>query len=177
VRNGPLPLPRRSSSANWHRVIGTHRGETRLAAFTGSLQRITCLALLRGQYQTLWYHSTVDPYRSKTYPAWDRTLSHLSGKRKLIETMGREDVYRLETGSSLELLDIAVITDRLPSGLVHPPRRHNVTQTHGCSPQHARSGWGYGPEDGSYGAREQPSSLFGNRRANSYALLVGPAPK
>jgi hypothetical protein len=34
--------------------------------------------------------------------------------------MGREDVYRFETGSSLELLDIAVLTDKLPSGLVHP---------------------------------------------------------
>jgi hypothetical protein len=95
-------------------------GRTRLAAFTGSLQRITCLALLRGQYQTLWYHSTVDPYRSKTYPAWDRTLSHLSGKRKLIETMGREDVYRFDTDSSLKLLDIGVLRDRLSPGFFHP---------------------------------------------------------
>ena len=79
-----------------------------------------CLALRRGQYQTLWYHSTVDPYRSKTYPARDRTLSHLSGKRKLIETMGREDVYRFDTGSSPKLLDIGVLRDRLSPGLFHP---------------------------------------------------------
>ena len=91
-----------------------------MAVFTGSLQRITCLALLRGQYQTLWYHSTVDPYRSKTYPAWDRPLSHLSGKRKLIETMGQEDVYRFDTDSSPKLLDIGVLRDTLSPGFLHP---------------------------------------------------------
>jgi hypothetical protein len=46
--------------------------------------------------------------------------AHPSGRRKLIERMGRDGVYRFETGSFLEMLDIGVLTDRMPPGLVHP---------------------------------------------------------
>jgi hypothetical protein len=48
------------------------------------------------------------------------TLSHLSGRRKLIETKGQDGVYRFETGSLRGLLDIGVLTDTLPPGLFHP---------------------------------------------------------
>jgi len=63
-----------------------------------------------------WYYRTVDPYRPKTYSARDRTLSHLSGRRKLIETMGRGGVYRFVTGSSNELLDIGALRTTLSPG-------------------------------------------------------------
>src|SRR5439155_320597 len=84
---------------------------------------------------------TVDPYSLKTYPERDRTLSHLSGRRRLIETMGRDSVYRFVTGSAAELLDIATVRNRMPPGLFLP-RRHNVTQTRGYFPRHARRGPG-----------------------------------
>src|SRR6266478_5662320 len=41
------------------------------------------------------------------------------GRRKLIERMGRAGVYRFETGSSPELLDIGDLRYRLSPGLVH----------------------------------------------------------
>jgi len=64
----------------------------------------------------LWYYGTVDLYRPKFYSARDRTLSHLSGRRKLIETMGRDDVYRFVTGSSNGLLDIGLLRTTLSPG-------------------------------------------------------------
>src|SRR5260370_941423 len=41
-------------------------------------------------------------------------------RRKSIETMGREGVYRFETGSSTELLDIGVLRDTLSPGFSLP---------------------------------------------------------
>ena len=37
-------------------------------------------------------------------------------RRKLIETMGRESVYRFVTGSAYELLDIATLRNTMPPG-------------------------------------------------------------
>ena len=61
--------------------------------------------------------------------------------------MGRDGVYRFVTGSAAELLDIATLRNRMPLGLFLP-RRHNVTQTRGYFPRHARPGRGYEPKNG-----------------------------
>jgi hypothetical protein len=70
------------------------------------------------------------------------------GRRRPSEKMGRAGVYRLGTGSSPECLDMCAIKDRLHPGFFLPGR-HNVTETRGYSPGHARSGRSDGSENGS----------------------------
>jgi hypothetical protein len=62
-------------------------------------------------------------------------------------------MYRYETGSIIELLDIGVHVDKVPPGCSHPSEVRNVTQTHGRAPCHDDLGRGDEPEDGRHGAR------------------------
>src|SRR5262245_35724764 len=66
-------------------------------------------------------------------------------------------MYRYETGSPVELLDIGVVIYRIPPGCSYPSEVPNVTQTHGRSPRHDGFGGGYGPEDGDHRARQRRS--------------------
>jgi len=61
-------------------------------------------------------------------------------------------MYRYETGSLVELLDIGVVGYRIPPGCSHPSEVPNVTQTDGRSPCPDDFGGGDGPEDGGHSA-------------------------
>ena len=57
------------------------------------------------------------------------------GRRKPIEKMDREGVYRFNTGSSLELLDIGALRYRLPPGLYYTSEAQcHVNSQLFCSP-------------------------------------------
>ncbi len=58
-------------------------------------------------------------------------------------------VYRYNTGSESELLDIGALRVTMPPGLFSTSEAHHVTQTRGTIPGHARFGWGNELEDGS----------------------------
>jgi hypothetical protein len=64
-------------------------------------------------------------------------------------------MYRFDTGSPRELLDIGVVIYRVPPGYLYPSEALNVTQTHGSSPRHDDSGGGDEPENGSHLARQR----------------------
>jgi hypothetical protein len=87
--------------------------------------------------------------------------------------MGRGGVYRFETGSSNELLDIGVLRITLSPGLFSIPRRQNVTQTQFAVAGYIGFDGSNGSEDHCYGA-QQCARSGGQRRwaIAAHALVI-----
>ena len=77
------------------------------------------LACPCNQAGTIILGTTVPLTRTVPKPIlhWIGHCPTYQGRRKLIERIGRVGVYRFETGSSSELVDIGVLRDTLSPGL------------------------------------------------------------
>ncbi len=76
-------------------------------------------------------------------------------RRKSSEMMGRVGMYRFETGSRFERLDIRAIEDKVLPGFPYASEALNVTHPCVCFPSHAGFDGGYGPKDCRHAARRR----------------------
>jgi len=100
------------NQVTWNRA---GRIEARSVAFTRNASQPSST---RGPVSPIILSTRVLLTRTVAKPILDR-IGHCptyQGRRKLIETMGRDSVYRFVTGSTPELLDIATLRNRMPSG-------------------------------------------------------------